>query len=487
MDKQKIYGIEFDSAEKRGGEHRIMDAANLQNDYVVGDCFQKNNGKNDFDDAYPFGAIRLCNLRLVNGEKQIILAGEPGFDLTGKSGNVMVQIPKFYSRREKEGTVERWMVSGVCHEGFALEPCFLRGGKELEYIYVGAYNSSAKGNGVYSASGTTPDVMLSISEFEQAYAADGYDPYDFAVMLCLQKLCVIELGARQLKQVLGGVCMMKYFSRVTAINCITELGKNRISMPFNERCRNPYFAPGHDIGFGRTAKSYAHKRTVTSVSRNSENPDWVDICYDGEDLSGELAAMEDSAYGIPQDNGKADCLPYHTGRCDLQAPFGGSITHLLCPFRYRYIENLWGNVWEFVSGLQMQDLTFRYTFEPELYAEDSSLWHIHPMKAPEQHLLPDLNPDGPHWINSFGFDPENPLVALPDSASSGNLGDYFGTVINAYKDKDYDNNPISPDIVYSVATGGAWDHKFASPFLYRCFMTRTSKNWLYSNRLCLRK
>ena len=37
-----------------------MDAADLENDYVIGSTFQKANGHNDFDSAYPFGAIRLC-------------------------------------------------------------------------------------------------------------------------------------------------------------------------------------------------------------------------------------------------------------------------------------------------------------------------------------------------------------------------------------------------------------------------------------------
>lgn len=487
MDKQKIYGIEIDEAAIRGGERRILDAAPLENDYVIGDRFQKNGGKNDFDDAYPFGAMALCCLRLVDGKKEIVLEGEPGFDRTGKSGNVMVRIPKFYSRREKEGTLERWMVSGVCHEGFSLEPCFLRDGKELDYVYVAAYNSCEKGNGVYSTTDCVPDTVKSISEFEQTYAADGYDPYDFAMMLCLQKLCVIELGTRQLKQTLGGVCMMKYFSRVNPGNCITDLGKNRISMRFNERVRNQYFAPGHDIGFGRKSLSYAHRRTVTAVQTNPQNDEWVDIYYDGEDLSACLEVNGDAAYGIPQCNGKTDGLPYHTGRCDLQAPFAGEVTPLLCPFRYRNIENLWGNVWEFVSGLQLQALTFRYTFDPALYGENSGLWQTHPIPAPEQHLLPDHDPDGAHWISSLSLDPENPLVALPAGVESGGIGDYYDAVLNAYKDKDYDNKPINPGYAYSTATGGAWDHKFASPLLYRCFMGRTSKNWLYSNRLCLRK
>jgi len=309
MDLRKIYGIEIDEAAVCGGERRILDAEWLKNDYVVGNHFQKNGGKNDFDDAYPFGAIKLCCLRLVDGKKEIVLAGEEGFDRTGKSGNVMVRIPKFYSRREKEGTLERWMVSGVCHEGFSLEPCFLRDGKELDYVYVGVYHSCEKGNGLYSSTGCVPDTDKSISDYEKAYAADGYDPYDFAMMLCLQKLCVIELGTRRLKQELGGVCMMKYFSKVTFNNCIVDLGKNRISMRMNEKVRNQYFAPGHDIGFGRKAKCCAHRRTVVSVQSNPFHDDWVDLYYDGEDLSDSLVAEEDSAYGISQCNGKRTACP----------------------------------------------------------------------------------------------------------------------------------------------------------------------------------
>ena len=64
MDVKKIYGIEIDEALQGGGEKRLMDAAGLKNDYAVNDAFQQNGGKNDFDGAYPFGAMRLCNIRM---------------------------------------------------------------------------------------------------------------------------------------------------------------------------------------------------------------------------------------------------------------------------------------------------------------------------------------------------------------------------------------------------------------------------------------
>ena len=484
MDLTKIYGIEFDETIPNGGETRILDAAGIQNDYVIGNRFQ-NGGRNDFDSAYPFGAIRLCNLKLEDGKKVLTYENEPGFDRTGRNGNVMVEIPKFYSRREKTGNMERWMVSGACHEGFSLEPCFLRDGKELPCIYVGAYNSHDLGGGVYSASGNYPDVMLPITHFEETYAACGYDPYDFAVMLCLQRLCVIELGTRNLKSVLGGVCMMKYFSRVTENNSIVDFGPNRVTT--NMSGRNTYFAPGNDIGIGHAERDLTQIRTVTKVSVNPEHTDWVDIFYDGEDLSGSLTIHGDATYGVPQRNGATDKLPYHTGRCDYQAPLAPEWNALISPFRYRGIENLWGSVWEFVSGLRMHKLQYYYTFDPALYGSSRELWNKYPISAPEQHLLPDHDPDGPHWISSLGMDDSDPLVHVPVKLESGVLGMYYDSVLNAYHNRDYSNKPVDPDREYSTATGGAWDHKFASPFLYRCFMTRTSVNWLYSNRLCLRK
>ena len=137
MDITKIYGISFDEAIPSGSEKRIFDAEGMKNDYAVNLDFALNRGKNDFDNAYPFGAMRLCNVSIADGKTTITYEGEPTFSRTGSNGNVMVEIPKFYSKREKNGSVEKWMISGTQHEGFQLEPCFMRGSKELSHVYVG--------------------------------------------------------------------------------------------------------------------------------------------------------------------------------------------------------------------------------------------------------------------------------------------------------------------------------------------------------------
>ena len=70
MDLTKIYGIEFDEAVLRGGEKRICDAAGLENDYVVGQAFQKHSGKNDFDNTQNLSFTYFKNsLSLESSQK----------------------------------------------------------------------------------------------------------------------------------------------------------------------------------------------------------------------------------------------------------------------------------------------------------------------------------------------------------------------------------------------------------------------------------
>lgn len=485
MDIRKVYGIEIDESLPRGGEKRIMDAEGMENDYTVNGIFQKNGGKNDFDEAYPFGAMRLCNVRVEDGRIQVIYEGEPGFTRSGESGNVMVQVPKFYSCRKKQGTVEQWMVSGTCHRGFALEPCFLRGGKELEYVYVGVYNAANCGNGVFSSTDTFPDVNKTLDAFREEFAQWQMDCYDFAIHMALQKLLVIEFGRRDVKSALGGIGRMKYFSRIRPTNAIEAVRPNCVSV-LNQG-RNLFFAIGHQIGFGHTEKDLTMHRTVSRVQINPDNPQWVDVYYDGEDLSSKIAPKEDAIYGIPQRNGLADPMLYHTGRWELHAPLAPEEDARISPFCYRHIENVWGNVWEFTAGLRMYKLDYYYTFDPEQYSQPIESWQKFPFPAKEMNELPDHVPDRPHWVSGMGFDENASAVLLPTQFSYGRMGDYYDGLIYSFLDKDFMNKPVDPEWIYNTVTGGGFDHMYMSLFAYRCFMLPGAKSWLYSNRVCLRR
>lgn len=484
MELTKIYGITFDESIPTGSDRRVADAEGLSNDFVIGNTFQ-NGGKNDFDDCYPFGAIRLCNVCYENGKRKITYENEPDFCRSGKNGNVMVEIPRFYSKREKAGSQETWLISGTCHPGFALEPVFTRGAKELDRIYVGVYNSQALPGGIFSSTGGFPDVCKLPDVFCTEFTQAGYDPYDLAVLLCLQKLICIEFGTRYVKQYLGGIGFLRYMVKVNATKEIKEMGSNRVTI--NKIDRGSYFAPGHSIGLGHQEDVIGYQPTITRIEDHPNNPEWVDIYYDGEDLRGKVNPHKDAAYGVPQRNGISDTLPYHTGRCDLHS-MDKSADYLINPFRYRFIENVWGNVWEFTEGLKIHGLQYRYTFDPELYDQSTQKWKSVSYKAPLQHYLTMKATD--LWTDQMGMDEKETLLLLPYH-STGNdslIGQYYDSAVYTYWDRDYSDKPVDPDFTYRFVTGGGFDHSyFGSLFTYRGFMTDTTCEWLNSSRVCLRR
>jgi hypothetical protein len=62
-------------------------------------------------------------------------------NLTGADGQVMVEIPKFYTRREVNGTQIVWSVSAIPLTGFTIHPAFIKNGVEVNYRYYSAYDA----------------------------------------------------------------------------------------------------------------------------------------------------------------------------------------------------------------------------------------------------------------------------------------------------------------------------------------------------------
>ena len=61
-------------------------------------------------------------------------------DLTGTDGNVMVQIPKFWFKQTRWGSVYRWQISSGPFSDFSLHPAFTKNGQVVDYRYISAYD-----------------------------------------------------------------------------------------------------------------------------------------------------------------------------------------------------------------------------------------------------------------------------------------------------------------------------------------------------------
>lgn len=164
----KIYGVDLVGSASPSALTRTDDAVGLN--VTVG----TSEITSDFDNCYPWNSIE---------------------EVTDGAGNVFVKIPKFYSKITKntDGTYKH-QLSGTKHEGF--DTLFKVGAKEIDYVMVGKYEGSGSSSKVYSKSGQTPLVSITMDNFRTGCKAHGagYQQYDFLIDLILKELWLVEMA-----------------------------------------------------------------------------------------------------------------------------------------------------------------------------------------------------------------------------------------------------------------------------------------------------
>ena len=152
--------------------------------------------------------------------------------LTGADGQVMVEIPAFYTKRTVVGTTTTWEISSVPATGFTLHPAFTKDGVDVAFRYYGAYDAcvyddsasayisglnwdnNVSPNGVAvdtaadklaSVSGVYPMVGLTRAEFRTLAAnrGSGWRQVDWTLWSAVQLLYLIEYQTFFSQNVLG--------------------------------------------------------------------------------------------------------------------------------------------------------------------------------------------------------------------------------------------------------------------------------------------
>lgn len=158
-------------------------------------------------------------------------AGGGASDLTGTDGNVMVEIPKFYYRQNRSGSLYTWEISQVALPGFVMHPAFVKDGSEVATRYYGAYDAcvldvdasayisglnlndntsnvdltATTGDKLASVKGVYPMVGLTRDEFRKlaANTGTGWRQVDFTLWSAVQMLYLIESQTFYSQNVLG--------------------------------------------------------------------------------------------------------------------------------------------------------------------------------------------------------------------------------------------------------------------------------------------
>ncbi|MEE0153728.1 MAG: hypothetical protein UEF48_00715 [Agathobaculum butyriciproducens] len=83
-------------------------------------------------------------------------------------------------------------------------------------------------------------------------------------------------------------------------------------------------------------------------------------------------------------SGKTDTMVYHTGTA------GSRISDSAAAMQYRWIENLWGNVFQWVDGFNANGKTAYYCTDPSKYADDTSTGYTNIGTLPASGWIKDL-------------------------------------------------------------------------------------------------
>ncbi len=293
-----IYGISRDITNSSPAWIRTDDAVDMTATATAGTVA----GSSDFDNCYPWSGIVRETL---------------------STGDVMVNIPKFYFQRYREGNVEHIRIADKAISGFTLHPAFNHGGVENDYLCVGAYKTTSGNKSIPGVKPLVDQTRATMRSNAKAKGA-GWSLIDIAALSAIQMLILVEFANNNVQSVIGrGYC--DYNSRACSTGTCDEVS-------------------------GLTG-------------RPAGTDGFVDVVWRG-------------------------------------------------------IEGFWGNVWEFVDGVNWNNGTYYVCNDPSKYADDTTINYT----ALSFKGATNWNTT---YITQEGLDTgSNPHVMLPSAAGSGTAKTY---------------------------------------------------------------
>lgn len=365
--------------------------------------------RNDFDYAPIFGEMH---------------------EVTDILSNVFIRIPKFYIRKTDGPNFKTWQVSKVRYPGFYLPWCFWDFEKsiELPYIDVGKYNASLQDGRLCSTPSVPPLVNTNIVSFRNYTRANndeglkGYQQLDVHVYDVLQTLMYIEFATLNIQSIMQGFTSGRYGVEADLATA-AEMGANRVIV---SHATASQYRIGQTISIGtsRYGTNVIYGREIASIEDYDDNN--KAILFGGEpvDISEGNFLMNSGAV-----SGFSRNIAASSGSI-------GDNSSGKYPCVYRGIENPFGNIWQFVDGININDNQAWVCSDAEQYASNLFAGSAYQMLGYTNH-----NGDG--YPREMGFDPEYPFAEFPVAVG--------GSAATYYSDYYYQNTEQRIALV-----GGGW-------------------------------
>ena len=350
--------------------------------------------ENDFDDLYPWSDIISYNYDVTN---KVVNAyyGDATYAEDGSNGEVLTKIPEFYWKRYIEDGYEYILIADYAKAGF----------NKSEEFSIGRYDACIDDDGaLHSYSGYSPSTNKTIIQHRAAakLLSDEFCLLDWHYFL-IQMLYVVEYAHNNSQSKLGnGIVSMRYNASDVAI--IAGTSTNVIVIDTNSN-----FVEGQQIDIASSSVSgrdIAQDRTITSIDDySSGTTEGTAITFDGD------AVDIEEGYIVHSCGQKS-------GGCDDLGMLSGCLANdNKTAVSYRGIENIFGNVYNWVDGINISDYQAYICYDSDSYASDT-------FDDPYEKLGYTNCETSDSYILKTGYDEKNPAVSLPIEVEASSTTGY---------------------------------------------------------------
>lgn len=383
--------------------------------------------QNDFmKSVYPYNACRPCNIK-EDGTVTAYL-GDANFSWDGSNGDVMLEMPLCYTSRYFETDSDgveweyRW-VSSAPVDGLHVNPAFTDGSNISEKIYIPIFNGSAGKSDVgekdviRSIAGAIPLTEATRATFRTRSRNKGanWQLDDVWNMFLLDHLFIIMFAGTQAQRILGSGRTGfrengddKALKSKASSNCITIA---------TERAAQFFVGQQIAIGTGLWNHSVAWNRTITSFETSTEVESATNIYFDGDPVD---IAEGNVIWSCVQKTGETTAMRSPNGCLDdPEGPTGAKLGGRRA-VRFLWIEDWFGNMWQFRDGVNIQNRQHFCCNKRASYADDTYTGDYEKIGYVCQ------TSDG--YIKKMGFDSLHPEYELPVEVGGGAdsyIGDYY--------------------------------------------------------------
>lgn len=378
--------------------------------------------QNDFDAVYPFSQIKEC---IIDATGRVHYKGDPTY--AAAIGDWMVEVPLYYVKDVRTETTQDEYFSAFKLDGYRIPKDFIReDGTVCQKIYYGRFKTGKDGTADVSRPGLVPSNYRDLTSFRTGARAKGAGWQEIGINYVkdfLHKLYKIEFANLNSQTVFGpGITSVRYTSIDTAV--LAETAVNRF---VTTTAIAANFNVGNVVNIGTSlgGNNVASMRVITAI--NALDASNSEIVFDGAAVN---IAIGNIIVMVAQKTGQTINLQKPSGK--LSGISGRT------SFKWRGIEDPFGNLYEWVDGVLINDNKGYICNKPSLFA--SSL-------TADYKPLSYTNANTNGYPFEMGYDENYPEAQFPIAVGAGSS--------TGYADYYYQNTGLRGALFGGNATNGA--------------------------------